>query len=335
MRWRRYILILLATAAALCLALMGFILFSDPYDTGWFAGMGRSGIPAYGQRMADASRGRDPQFDSAIVGNSTIQIVNPARLDAALPGSFVSLAIPGTGPYEQLTVLEWFVVHHPGGVRFVIVGIDSRWCDTPTAFGPQGVSYPFPFWLYAGSRWDYLANVFSYKSLEAGVRRLSVLSKPDRLARADGFNDYELGKQYDPNSARRLMELGGNEGDQAAETGSAAMNAAAPGTDVGPQFPRLGAILRSLPGTVTVVLVFPPREADALPAAGSNGTAAIAACKNAAHELAGADARVRVVDFLIDDSIARDPNNFWDSLHYRGAIARQIEDRIVAAAEGR
>jgi hypothetical protein len=69
-----------------------------------------------------------------------------------------------------------------------------------------------------------------------------------------------------------------------------------------------------------------------LPAAGSNGTAAIAACKNAAHELARADARVRVVDFLIDNSIARDPNNFWDGLHYRGAIAVQIEDAIAKAA---
>ena len=50
------------------------------------------------------------------------------------------------------------------------------------------------------------------------------------------------------------------------------------------------------------------------------------------RDRARADARVRVVDFLIDNSIARDPNNFWDGLHYRGAIAVQIEDAIAKAA---
>lgn len=105
MRWRRYTLVLLAAAAALCLAALGFILVSDPYDTGWFGGTGRGGTPAYGQRMTDASRARNPAFDSAVIGNSTIQILEPARLGAKLGGKFVSLAIPGTGPYEQLTVL--------------------------------------------------------------------------------------------------------------------------------------------------------------------------------------------------------------------------------------
>jgi hypothetical protein len=332
MRWRRYILILLAATAALCLALMVFILVSDPYDTGWFAGMGKSGIPAYGQRMANASRARDPQYDSAIVGNSTVQLLSPARLDAKLGGSFVSLPIPGTGPYEQLTVLDWFITHHPNGIRFVVIGIDSRWCDGATEFSPRGVTYPFPFWLYANSRWDYLGHVFSYKSIEAGTRRLAALSKPDKLARADGFNDYELGKHYDRNAAQRLMELGANDDDATADTGSAAAVRAASATPVALPFVHLGAILRSLPATATVVLVFPPREAGALPAPGSAGAAAIAACKSAAQELADGDTRVKIVDFLGDTAIARDPDNFWDNIHYRGIVARQIEDQVVAAA---
>ncbi len=327
MNWTRYCLLLLIATALATLALYAAALAIDPYDTGRFALIHRQGVPLYGQRMADASRGRDPQFDSAVIGNSTIQLLDPSRLDAGLGGSFVSLAIPGTGPYEQLAVLGWFLRHHQGSVRTVIIGMDAAWCDSPRIFGPAGESYPFPVWLYAEQPWSYLNHMFSYKSLEAGFRRLRVVRGQMPTARADGYNDYEAGKTYDPNAARTRMVNGGVENDQAEDAAPAP--APPPGGDR-PEFAALAAMLDGLPDGVYVALVFPPREVSSLPPPGSEGASLVAACKSRAQDLAQSHSNIRVVNFLKDGAISR-PENFWDGIHYRGDVARQIEDAVARA----
>jgi hypothetical protein len=330
--WSRYCRLLLIVTALAALALYAAVLAIDPYDTGRFALFHRTGVPLYGQRMADASRGRDPQFNSAVIGNSTIQLLDPARLDAGLGGRFVSLAIPGTGPYEQLIVLGWFLHHHPDEVGTVIIGLDGNWCDHPRVFGPEGESYPFPAWLYAEKPWPYLDHMFSYKSLEAGIRRLAVIVGRAPAAREDGYNDYEAGKIYDPNAARTRMVNGGAGNDQAEDAVPGAA-AASPNGDW-PEFAALAAVLRSLPDNVYVALIFPPRESSSVPPPGSDAAALVAACKQKANALAGAHANLRIIDFLNDGPISR-PENFWDDIHYRGAIARQIEDAIAQARPAR
>ena len=327
MNWLRYCLLLLIATSLAALALLAVTVALDPYDAGWFALFHRSGVPLYGQRMADASRGRDPQFDSAVIGNSTIQLLDPARLDQDLGGSFVSLAIPGTGPYEQLLVLNWFLRHHKGNVRIVVIGMDGAWCDSPRIFGPAGETYPFPAWLYANKPWPYIHHMFSYKSLEAGIRRLAVIYARGHAARADGFNDYEAGKTYDPNAARARMINGGAENDQAED---AAPAPAPPPGAARPEFAALAATLGGLPNSVYVALVFPPREASSVPPPGSDSASLVASCKSRAQDLAQIHTNIRVIDFLKDGAISR-PENFWDNIHYRGEVARQIEAAIAQA----
>jgi hypothetical protein len=247
-----------------------------------------------------------------------------------LGGSFVSLAIPGTGPYEQLLVLGWFLRHHRGSVRTVVIGLDAGWCDAPRAFGPAGETYPFPAWLYADKPWPYLGHMFSYKSLEAGIRRLAVISGHAPAARADGFNDYEAGKSYDPNAARRRIAAGGAENDEAAEA-AAASPVMAPPPDAGrPEFDALADMLKGLPGGVYVALVFPPREASILPPPGGDAARLVASCKARARALAQSHPDLRVIDFLKNGALSR-PENFWDGIHYRGTVARQIEAAIAQA----
>ena len=44
---------------------------------------------------ATASRARDPQFDSAVIGNSTAQMLDPAELSRATGLRFVQLYLTG------------------------------------------------------------------------------------------------------------------------------------------------------------------------------------------------------------------------------------------------
>jgi hypothetical protein len=117
----------------------------DPYDTGRSALVERPGVRPQGPRTAGASRGRDLAFNAAVFGNSRIQLLSPERLNGITGLSFVQLSVPGTGPKEQLTLIQWFMRHHPDA-RALVIGADKNWC---TADPTMRSEHPFPYWLYS------------------------------------------------------------------------------------------------------------------------------------------------------------------------------------------
>ena len=104
----------------------------DPYDSGRFGWLGIEGVSDESPRTANASRGRDPQFDSAVIGNSTGQLLSPAELSRATGARFVQLTVPGTGPREQIALLRWFARHHDR-VGAIVIVTDSTWCTEESA----------------------------------------------------------------------------------------------------------------------------------------------------------------------------------------------------------
>src|SRR5690349_2853770 len=104
--WRRFVATLLATAAATLLVVYGLLVLLVPFAAGRLTPLSLRGLPASAPRLAVASLGRDPSFDAAIVGNSTVQLLDPERLGALTGRRFVQLSIPGTGPVEQVLVLD-------------------------------------------------------------------------------------------------------------------------------------------------------------------------------------------------------------------------------------
>jgi hypothetical protein len=59
------------------------------------------GVPDFGQRLALASIARRPEADTAIFGNSTIQLLDPARISELSGRTAVSPAVPGTCVYRK------------------------------------------------------------------------------------------------------------------------------------------------------------------------------------------------------------------------------------------
>ena len=296
-----------AAVAALLLAL-------DPYDTGRFSLLPAHGVANFGQRLAFASIARRGDVDAAIIGNSTIQLIDPARLSRLTGHSVVSLAVPGTGPIEQLVLADYFRRHHQRNAHLTFVfGLDQAWCTTADPITPN---YPFPFWLYSDDWLDYVTNMMRYKSLEAGARRLKLLAGFDRPARADGYHDYDTGKiwhapEFDDGPASSQPSRG-----QVLAIDFTAR-------------PLLQRFLSSVGSSARVVLVFPPRYASAIPAAGSAAAAELDACKDAFRRLAKTRSNTWVIDFLIDSQFTRHEDDFWDNIHYRGPVARVIENRLA------
>ncbi|TDR87227.1 hypothetical protein [Enterovirga rhinocerotis] len=318
--WASFVGTLLCGALVLFVALFGFVVASDPYDTGRLALVRTPGVPAQGPRTANASRARDPAFQGAVFGNSHIQLVSPERLGAATGIPFVSLIVPGTGARETLHLLDYARRRHSAPLRAVVIGIDAAWCR-PEADPP--LDHPFPFWLYEDSLALYLRGLLRSQSIDDAVKRARYaagLSKA-RRARPDGYWDYDSGLVWSDAVQGAAIR--------------AARPATAPNeTGVFPALDELGAALGRMPPTTAVILVRPPVFVASLPPPGSDLARSDAACRDALRRIASARPRTRVVDWLVDRPEIRIPQNFIDPTHYRGDIARALETDIETSLRG-
>jgi len=305
--WTRWLAAFLGALAIGSAIIFALVLAIDPYDSGRF-GLLPPGVRDDSPRTANASRARDPQFDSAVFGNSTGQLVSPAELSRLTGARFVQLTMPGSGPREQLAVLDFFKRHHPriGAVVFVT---DGTWCQHDPALPLQ---HPFPFWLYGDSTLDYLGHLFSSRALGRAWRRVQIaLGRRERSA-PDGYWNYELlgHREFDP-------VIGSQE------------EVAQPGTPgFFPAIVLLGAAINALPD-VPVVLVVPPAFYTKVPRPGSAAAAEAVACKAALKSLVAGRPHSNFIDYFVDNAQTRDRGNFLDFGHYRGGLARQVEQGIA------
>ena len=313
--------------AALALGLAGTLGIAyavDPYDSGRSTLLSVGSVRPQGPRTAAASRGRDPRYEGAILGNSHIQLIEPARLSAATGIRFVQLSVPATGPGEQFVLLDWYRRHHPSP-RALVIAVDDFWCtDDPGLPNTK----PFPFWLYAENSTAYLRGLLRWPVAQEVVGRIGwLLRRNRRTAARDGWWNYEpdylnLGFGRDPRwDAEREVRP-----PDAPERGKA-----------GPRYPaaeRLGDVAAGLPPDTALVVVFPPVYAAALPRPGTPRATAEAACKSAIAHAARRHPRSRVIDWRRDRPDTRDPILFFDQTHYRLPLAEALGDEIAAAVRG-
>jgi hypothetical protein len=320
--WRRFAGFWAVFAAALLSVMLAAAYAVDPYDSGRSSLLGRPGVRPQGPRTAGASRGRDPRFNAAVIGNSHIQLISPERLDARTGLSFVQLSVPATGPKEQLVLIDWFARHHREA-RGLVIGADRLWC---TADPSLAEDRPFPFWLYSRNRLEYARGLLRYDVLEEVARRVAyVLAKRPERARPDGYWDYEplyRGMDYGSDPALRArLEQRASDDYVPNRTG---------------RFPAADALrvaLRGLDPDVAVAIVFPPVYASLLPAAGTPGAIALRACKKAFQTVAAERRLTAVVDWDDDRPEAHDPELFFDQTHYRRPLATLLERDIASALE--
>ncbi|MGZ5897131.1 MAG: hypothetical protein ACXWJ6_12875 [Xanthobacteraceae bacterium] len=313
--WRRYVISFISSFAAVLLVVVAVIALTDPYDSGRLFSALPPGVLDESPRTANVSRGRDPNFNSAIFGNSYSQLIDPARLDATTGLRFVQMTVPGSGPREQHVLLRWFVQHHDR-IGAVVTGIDEQWCQHDVNVP---LNNPFPFWLY-GDRLEFLINHLNSHSLVLAARRIHLALGGLEATHPAGYWDYELGREWGfRNGAddQPYVDL-------------------APAVSTHLKYPVLDALINDLallPKNAVVIVVMPPRFRDGLPAPDSDAASDIAGCKHHLMEALSLRPRSTFVDYFLDTAENRDPTNFMDQGHYRAALARSIEARIKEAIE--
>jgi hypothetical protein len=309
--WGRWLATFLGALACGCALIYTLVLVVDPYDSGRAGLLGIRGVADASPRTANASRARDPQFDSAVIGNSTGQLLKPSELSRLTGRHFVQLTIPGTGPREQLAVLDFFRRQHAHPGALVIV-TDESWCGHDATLPLQ---HPFPFWLYEKSNLDFLGKLFSSRALDHTVRRILIGLGLRRRSAPDGYWDYEQNGPQDFQPATTPRDDGG--------PAPATMN------EDFPAIALLGAAIRTMPADLPVVLVVPPAYYTMLPRAGSLAAAETAACSAALRKLVAGRPHSNFIDYRVDNALTRDRANFMDFGHYRAPLARRMEQGIA------
>jgi hypothetical protein len=294
--------------------IFAFVAAVDPYDSGRFGWLGIHGVDDRAAALADASRARDPQFDSAIISNSTGQRLSPVELSQATGLHFAQLASPGADPHAQLAILDFFIRNHRS-IGAVVVVADIPWCMHQSTMPPGG--NPFPFWLYGeNNTLEYAGRIFSWRGIEHAIQRVKLgLGRPRRNP-IDGSFNYE--EHFPPNRHPAAVPPA----PQPVFTGKI--------DDPFPIVKLLAGEIKKLPAGAAVVLMVPPTFYTIVPQPGSRDAAEQQACDAALRSIIAGRPHSKFIDYRVDNALTRNPENFVDLIHYRLAIARGIQQGIVA-----
>jgi hypothetical protein len=291
------------------LALAALLVLLDPYDTARLTPFPKAGMPETGPRVAHASRMRNPEFNAAIFGNSTIQILSPERLNAATGLRFVQLSVPGTGPMEQVAMIEHLIRRRGSAIGTIVLGLDSSWCDASRS--AQTV-HPFPFWLYDKNPLTYLSSLVRMDSLEFLPKRIRLLLGKGPLARPDGYWDYEApgGYRQYPLVDIKLPAIPTPVGGRSAATVS------------------LARITKNLPVETRLILLHPPLFTPTPPQSTDDDRRNLAACKAELAKTVAGRPGTEIFDLWVDNPENRIRTMFYDHNHYTRAMATRVEGAI-------
>jgi hypothetical protein len=312
--WRRFAVLFLALFGGGIAFVYVALLVIDPYDTGRFPTFMRPGVVDSGQRTSNASHGRDPRFNAAVIGNSRGQMLDPAKLSALTGLSFVQLTTPASGPREQMTMLRYFMAYHRK-IDAIILTVDERWCGHDQSLP---IILPFPFWLYRGNL-EYLGHVLSTRALTFTARRIKMELGLVPADDARGYQDYETGhyRNFRPGPL---------------QPADAAVVAPLDTPFAG--FELLDPVLAELPATTHVVFLMSPVYQVWLDELAPQMVADLPRCKAEVAERAAARPNTSFLDYFVESPISHDAENFMDTQHFRLNIARLLEARIAEELKG-
>ncbi len=335
MTWQSFTKTLIVSTVALVAGLFLFVLLVDPYDSLWFSPPLDRAPASQNQRYSYPALARDPQFDSLVIGNSTVAMLRPDKLNQALGGRFVNLSINDGIAIEQARMLDLFARRHLR-IETAIFGIDMAWCQVEADYRRVGI-WPFPHWLYDADPWNDLVNLFDLPAIENAGRQLAIttgLLPP--VYHRDGYNPFlPPPEQYD--LARVRDKIYGAAGPrvrtpvvpavEVSEAELASWTFAA--------HALMGDMLTALPEATRKVLLVVPYHRFFQPLPGSRAAVRYRECKQRLANLAASVPNSMVVDFMISSEITSHDENYWDDRHYTRAVADRIADLIAGALQDR
>lgn len=331
--WSRWFLL---AAASFALLTFGFVVALDPFGMRVHAGQAAQPIMDINQRYMYPQLVRSGAFDAAVVGTSTMRLIDPRALSRDLGGHFANLAMNAATPWEQTQTARLFRKHTPAP-RWLIWGLDANWCE-PDATDPAKrlTPRPVPAWFSREVRWFDWLKLMNLTNLEIAGRLFAhrIGFEPERI-RGDGYEVFTPPEwSYDLARARGHIYMG-NGGDPLDLTPlpTVPVPAAESAAWRFPALEWLDGALGAYPPPTRLILVMPPSHVAAFPREGSVAGQRYGACKAAIAALAKRRGAT-MVDYAHHSPVTTQDANYWDALHFRLPIAQRVEAELVEIAKG-
>jgi hypothetical protein len=278
---------------------------------------------------------RSGAFDAAVIGTSTMRLIDPQALSRDLDARFVNLAMNAATPWEQMQTARLFQTH-VATPRWLIWGLDQTWCEADaTDPAKWRTPRPVPAWFSRDVRWFDWLKLVNLTNLEIAGRLLAYrfgLSR-ERI-RGDGYEVFTPPEaSYDLARARSHIYQG---------SGGKPVSSLQPLVQVplseraGWRFPALDWLadtLATYPPTTRIMLVLPPSHVAAFPQPHETGGQRYAACKSRIAALAHQRGSV-LVDYAHASPLTSDDTHYWDALHFRLPVAERVEKELSAIGKG-
>ncbi len=333
-QWSRWFL-----AAAMVVAglLFAFVAVLDPFGMRVHAGQAPRPIMDINQRFMYPQLVRSGRFDAAVIGTSTMRLLDPEVLSRGLGARFVNLAMNAATPWEQVQMAQLFRQHVRAPKR-LIWGIDTTWCEADAVDEAKRLTpRPVPAWLSREVGWSDWPKLLNLTNLEIAGRLMAYRLgwSPERI-RGDGYEVFTPPEaSYDIARARGHIYAGhgGTIADLAPLSPPAAIAPAESATWRFPALSWLEESIATLPKSTQVMLVLPPAHLMAYPREGSAGWQRYARCKADIAALARRHGAV-VVDYAHASPITSQDANYWDPLHFRLAVAARFGEELARIGKG-
>jgi hypothetical protein len=325
--WRRFFWLAAGTAMAITAVLYGFVVIVDPWDAlPWSPRLDRAPVTS-NQRFTYPALARSHRFDSAVFGTSTSRLLRPASLNQSLHGHFANLAMNDATPYEQMRLMEVFLRAHPAAKNLVL-GIDKKWCQTGDTT-PKLTPRPFPDWMYGERRWRGYREMLNMYAIQEAGKEFGVLLKFKKEDQGrDGYTIFvPPDDKYDASRAAAHLR----------EDGLAPLEIGGSGPPASWRFSALDDLRIFLAGMnqqTETVLFFVPYNRVRLPPSGTPSAALWDECKHRTVALANEFGHVTVIDFMLPSPITNDDLGYWDSQHYRVAVADRVARGLASGTRG-
>jgi hypothetical protein len=324
--WKRFLRAFAITTAGALVLITALVLLVDPLGVspvGLFDS--KAGYAMEDRRFLAQKLIRSGDFDSFLVGSSTIHSVDPDWAEAAFGGSFASLAIHGATPHEIARVLE-AIGRRELHLRTIVLGLDGgRWCG-PKPPQTYNKTAAFPESLYDADRFDDFVSLLNLEILKTSLRQFAIdLKLGASVTRADGYRnelDEAKWKPFRPDNSDCKLAC-----DETRTGGDAPQLA-----PIDHSFPALRLLeepLASLPAATKLIVVMMPAYISRQPNSATE-RADLDLCKQRIATLATSRSGY-TIDFDIASAWTRNADNYWDTSHFRTAIAKDLVRRVKEA----
>ncbi len=334
--WNRFLALLIATAVGGLALLYLTVYLVDPYDVFSFS-PDLDRVPVSSKRRHfTPGIARSPDFDSFIIGSSTVMLLNPNHLNTLLDAKIANLSLPAASPYEQLRIAELFSDYHET-TNLVIVSIDEVWCDIKGVgqyvdVGNDAIKEKrhIQEWMYSSHFWQQLPPL-NKRIIKDTRKQLShLLDLKNFSYQTNGYTDFtkNLAQKMTPTDIEIKLYGTSSIKFKLAQQPAVILSEAEIQNWLFPDIIQLEQWLTVLDPSTRKILLFPPYHHFRLAQIGSKDEIRWQECKKRVAKMSQTIPQVTVVDFMIHSSISNNDKNYWDSLHYTVDIADIIEQTL-------